>query len=230
MNRLFRLKVWRGIPFFFSGLLVLIVLKSSAGAATDLGRVLLELENREKTMTSLSFDFSQEVEFTQMNNKSFLSGHALFGKGGKLRISKVTPEKQVTISDGKKVWVYNPSAKQVWEGGAKKWMESSQLPKGLLTFNNYVADLKKNFDLKLVDEAAGEPHQVGIDATPKNKNLGYTMRLIISTDLWLPIKTLYLSETAHVETRLSQHQINPKVAVSDFKFSAPAGVDIIPFN
>lgn len=209
--------------------LLLFALPVTASASYDLNRVMLELENREKTMDTVRFDFKQEINFIQMNNKTTVVGEAVFGKAGRLRITKQSPDNQVTVSDGKKVWVYNPAAKQVWEGASKNWLESAAMPKGMVPFSNYVADLRQNFDLKLL-ESAGAQDEVRILAEPKNRDLGYKIELTVSTLSWLPVKTIYSSESAEVRTQLSKHQVNLATPESLFRFSVPKGTDVIPFN
>jgi len=199
-------------------------------ASYNLDQVMQELENREKTMTAIQFDFNQEINFIQMNSTTTVVGEALFGQAGKLRITKESPDNQITISDGKTVWVYNPAAKQVWEGSAKKWLESSAMPKGMVPLNNYVTDLRENFNLSLAAGASDPAGDVRILAEPKNKELGYKIELTVSTESWLPVKTIYVSDSAEVRTLLSKHQVNPSAPDSVFRFSAPKGTDVIPFN
>ncbi len=201
---------------------------STLRASYDINTIMIELENREKTLNTVQFDFKQEINFIQMNNKTTVVGEALFGKAGKLRITKSSPDNQVTVSDGKKVWVYNPKARQVWEGSSKKWLESGVMPKGMVPLSNYVGDLRKNFDLSLVESDVS--NEVRILAEPKKKGLDYKIELTVSTELWLPIKTFYSSGSAEVRTLLSKHQINPSTPESVFRFSVPKGTDVIPFN
>jgi outer membrane lipoprotein carrier protein len=201
-----------------------------AFASYDLERVLTELQNREKTIDVIQFDFKQEINFTQMQNKTVVSGEAVFGKAGKMRITKRLPDQQVTISDGKKVWVFNPVYKQVWEGSSKKWMDSSVFPKGIVPLNNYVEDLRANFNLRFSSSTEGGDRSVHVLAEPKNKALGYRIEMTVATDSWLPTKTVYQSDTANVVTYLSKHLVNPDVKDSVFRFSAPKGTDVIPFN
>lgn len=215
---------------FVSVMLAQLLMATVGHGAYDLNQVLGELANREKTMNILQFDFTQEINFTEMKNKTTVVGEAIFGKAGKLRITKQLPVKQVTVSDGKKVWVYNPTASQVWLGSSKKWLESSSLPKGMIPFNNYVADLQKNFNLVLDQEKKNVEDEIQIVAEPKNKTLGYKMRLTVSTHSWLPVKMVYLSDSAEVETLLSKHQVNPSIQDSVFRFTVPKGTDVIPFN
>ncbi len=196
----------------------------------DLDRVLTELQNREKTINVIQFDFKQEINFTQMPNKTVVSGEAVFGKGGKMRITKKEPDQQVTVSDGKKVWVFNPAYKQVWEGSSKKWMDSTVIPKGVLPLNNYVEELRTNFNLKFGSAIEKDSNNIQVIAEPKNKALGYSIEMTVAPDSWLPVKTVYHSDSANVVTYLSKHQVNPDVQDSVFRFSTPKGVDVIPFN
>ncbi len=199
-------------------------------ASYDLDRILLEMENREKTLDAIRFDFQQQIHFTQLNNDSLITGEALFGKRGQLRITKSTPDKQVTVSDGKKVWVFNPQANQVWQGSSKKWLQSPVLPKGMVPLNNYVDDLKRNFDLQLKESSVDSSDIVTIKAEPRSKALGYEIELRIATATWLPVQTIYRSDSAKVVTTLSKTQVNPNVQESDFRFKVPKGTDVIPFN
>lgn len=196
-------------------------------ASFTLDDVLSKIETRQSSIKSIKFDYKQEIHFEQMGTDSVVSGVALFAKPGKLQISKTFPDKQVTISDGKKLWVYNPAYGQVWEGSWKKWVSANMLPKGMLPLDNYVADLKGNFNLTLGEFKADN---VTISALPKNKNLGYRLELVVSTDSWLPVKTYYYSDSARIVTSLEKPEVNPSVPDDVFKFRVPKGVDVIPFN
>lgn len=216
----------RNFKFFALTLL----LTGPAFASYDLERVLQELQSREDSMTTIQFDFKQEINFTQMGNKTVVTGEALFGKNGRVRIAKKTPDQQLTVSDGKKIWVFNPAAGQVWQGAYKKWVTSSILPKGVVPLNNLVKDLKDNFNLKLGPAGKNPADTVSIIGEPKKKELGYSVGILVNTGSWLPVETTYHSESADVVTTLSGHHVNPLTSESTFRFTAPKGIDVIPFN
>lgn len=203
---------------------------TSALAAYDLPNVLAELEKKEKAVQVIKFDFKQEIFFTQMNSRSEVSGGAIFDNTGKFSIEKMSPDKQKTVSNGKKVWVYNPAYNQVWEGTASRWLNSSTIPKGLLPVGKYVSELRQNFILELIETTGVTGSAVGIHASPKHKALNYSMDIFVSTNSWLPLETVYQSDSAKVVTRLINTEVNPEISQSTFHFVAPRGADVIPLN
>jgi outer membrane lipoprotein-sorting protein len=46
----------------------------------------------------------------------------------------------------------------------------------------------------------------------------------------MPSSTIFRSDSAVVETALSQVRLNPEVKDATFRFTAPPGVDVIPLN
>src|SRR5436309_231143 len=88
----------------------------------------LSLPQKEKGISSLKFGFEQEIDFLEGGMKTKVVGEALFGREGKMRITKTVPNEQVTVIDGEKVWIYTPAYKQVWSGALKDWTKTSVLP------------------------------------------------------------------------------------------------------
>jgi outer membrane lipoprotein-sorting protein len=198
--------------------------------AYDVNEVMDHLQRKERLLDKVKFDFKQEIEFLQMNKKTKVEGSAVFSSTGQMRIDKTFPEKQLTVSDGKKLWVYNPAYRQVWEGTWKGWVASSMLPKGMVPVGKYAADLQKNFVVSMGNDASSSPNEIRIKAEPKNKDLGYSLEFVISTDSWLPTETSYISDSAKVVTLVSNLEENPTLPSNVFQFKKPANVDVIPMN
>lgn len=211
----------------FAGIMMVVLSAFSVKAANGLDRVLSQMESKEQKLSAIRFDFVQQVYFVQMNQTSEVRGEALFAKGGKFRLSKTFPDQQLTISDGKKLWMYNPSAQQVWQSEKKDWFSSSTLPQGIVPLDHYVRDLKARFDLAVSQEKDG---RVVLTAIPKDSILGYRLTLIVSTATWLPVETTYESESARVITSLTSVMENPPVTSKTFVFVAPPKTEIIPLN
>ena len=165
--------------------------------------------------------------FSQSGQSVQVQADAWFGAGGRLRIQKQLPDQQLTISDGKSVWVCNQKPNQVWRGSTQSWLKASWMPKGLVPLNGYVEELEKNFELKMTSSSEAN---VTFSATPKDQRLAYTLQFIISTVSWLPSKTLYVSDSARVNTSLSDVTINPEDAARQFHFTIPKGATVIPLN
>jgi outer membrane lipoprotein carrier protein len=208
-------------------LAALFFLWASPSAAYELDQVLANIERADKSVHAIKFDFVQDVRFVEMGSASVVKGEAMFAKPNRMRIQKKLPDEQLTVSDGKKMWVYNPAFKQVWEGTWKGWVQAKAIPPGLIPVGGYVADLRKRFNLSLAGPAE---EGVRLEARPKEKDLGYSLEISVSTATWLPSETVYKSETAEVRTALHEIRVNPDIKDSDFSFKAPSGVDVIPLN
>ncbi len=224
-----RLTAW--IPAF-AGMTAFGLCLAGAAHGYTLDQVLERLEQKEKNMTSLKFDFKQDIHFLEGDLKASAEGEALFAKMGKMKIVKKKPEEQWTVSNGKKVWMYTPGYNQVWTGTLKDWTKASLLPQGFVPFHNYVNDLKKGFSLSLKgpSKADAGASTVRLRAVPKEADLGYELELVLSTESWLLSQTIFTSGSARVVTTLSKLEVNPFISEPAFEFKPPAGTDVIPLN
>ena len=208
-------------------LLMATLLLAAPAGAYELPDVVKKMEGAEASFKSIGFSFSQEVRFTEMEGKNTVNGTALFAQPNLMRIEKLTPERQLTVSNGKTMWVHNPAFKQVWQGSWKNWVDSSAVPQGLVPISGYMADLKKRFDLAVLPTRDGS---VRLQAKPKEASVGYELEFTVSTETWIPSRTVYRSESAVVVTDLTDVVFNPAAGADKFTFKAPAGTDVIPLN
>ncbi len=192
----------------------------------SLDQVLIQMENKERSMERIQFKFKQDIQFKEAGLTEKIEGQATFQKPNKMKISKQSPQNQVTISNGISLWVYTPSYKQVWVGKWKDWLHNGSMPQGIIPVENYVEDLKKNFNLSFTEDDDND-NQVHLAASPKEKDKGYELELVISTDSWLPIQTIYRSDSAIVTTSLFSMEQGPRLADDMFTFIPPKGTDII---
>jgi outer membrane lipoprotein carrier protein len=197
-------------------------------AAPTLTEVLSNLESKEQSIQAIQFQFDQDILFSQTGQTSRMAGSALFGKNGRMRVQKSEPDKQMTVSDGKTVWVFNPGPNQVWKGSAKSWLKAGWMPKGLVPLSGYVGELKKNFDLTIAPSS--DTARVTLNAAPKDPQLGYQLQFVFDQATWLPQKTIYVSDSARVATSLENVVINPPNAARQFQFAVPKGATVIPLN
>ncbi|MCB4757121.1 MAG: outer membrane lipoprotein carrier protein LolA [Elusimicrobia bacterium] len=214
-----------------SGLIFLTTALSmiSWGWAYNLDQVLSRLDNKEKGIKAIQFDFKQEIDFIGSDMKSEVEGQALFEKPGKLKISKRKPDEQMTISDGKKIWVYTPAYNQIWEGRWKTWVNNQMIPTGLFPFNDFVHELRQYFNLSLKSDDK-EATEVQIVAVPKDSLRGYRLMVYLSTETWFPHKTVYTSESATITTSIDRVEVNPSLPKGTFIFLPPKGAEIISMN
>lgn len=213
-------------------LLLIVIIGTLFGplhAALTLDNVLDEMQVKGRAIRNIQFGFEQQVRFTEMSETTTVQGEAAFSKPGKLHIHKKFPDEQITVSNGEKIWIYTPSFNQVWEGPMKNWVGATLLPKGIIPLDNFADDLRKNFHLRLKEQPVSG---VGLwlSATPKDETLDYNLELQISTTSWLPVKTIYRSESAEIVTNLTEAKVNAALPEQMFWFQAPKDADVIPLN
>lgn len=209
--------------------LSLLVFLPSLSFGFTLTEVVANMEGREKTVSSLRFDYEQKIHFTAMDTDSLVNGKAHFAKGGRFRIVKQRPEEQIIVSDGKTLAVYTPSFKQMWKGPWKGWQKAAMMPKGFVPINDFATDLKKNFDLSLLSKN-DQKGRVGLTAVPKDKSAGYRLELGVSSDSWLVEEVRFISDSAEVRTQFTRMEENPPADATLFSMDAPKGVEVIPLN
>jgi outer membrane lipoprotein-sorting protein len=208
---------------------VLILSLPAYSFAHTLTDVVANMENSERQVSALRFDYEQTIRFTAMESVSTVHGKAYFAKGGKFRIMKQVPEEQIIVSDGKTLSVYTPSFKQMWKGPWRGWQKAAMVPKGFVPLNDFTADLKKNFNLSLVPGNSKEG-RVGVNAVPKDASSGYRLELGVSDKTWLVEEVRFISDTADVRTLFSRIEQDPAVADNLFSIAVPKGVEVIPLN
>ena len=126
---------------------------------------------------------------------------------------------QLVVGDGEKIWIYDTELKQITVRKAGQAINGS--PAALLSGNN---DLEKNFVLKDVGEAEG---MAWVEALPKTSDSGFeSVRLgFVGSDLKAMELHDSFGQTTHV--RFSRLERNPVLPAATFKFTPPAGVDIV---
>lgn len=168
---------------------------------------------------TLKAEFAQTVIGKNGRKPQQSSGLVAISRPGKLRWEIVKPYPQLVVGDGDKIWIYDPELQQVTVRKAGQAISGS--PAALLSGNN---DLEKNFTLKEAGEAEG---MLWLEATPKNGDSGFDkVRLgFAGSDL----KAMELQDSFGQTTliRFSKVERNPALAAGTFKFTPPAGVDVV---
>ena len=171
------------------------------------------------TTRTLKADFSQMVVGKGGRKPQHSSGVVAISRPGKLRWDIQKPYPQLVVGDGEKIWIYDTELKQITVRKAGQAISGS--PAALLSGNN---DLEKNFTLKEAGEAEG---MAWVEATPKASDSGFeSVRLgFAGSDLKAMDLQDSFGQTTHV--RFSRLERNPALPASTFKFTPPAGVDVV---
>ncbi|UCV06629.1 outer membrane lipoprotein chaperone LolA [Dechloromonas denitrificans] len=168
---------------------------------------------------TLKAEFSQMVIGKGGRKPQQSSGLVAISRPGKLRWDIQKPYPQLVVGDGEKIWIYDTELKQITVRKAGQAINGS--PAALLSGNN---DLEKNFTLKDVGEAEG---MVWVEAMPKASDSGFeSVRLgFVGSDLKAMELHDSFGQTTHI--RFSRLERNPVLPAATFKFTPPAGVDIV---
>ncbi len=183
-----------------------------AGAVDQLHRFL-------QSTRTLKAEFAQIVVAKNGRKPQQSSGIVSISRPGKLRWEIVKPYPQLIVGDGEKIWIYDQELQQVTVRKAGQAIGSS--PAALLAGNN---DLEKNFTLKDAGNAEGLSW---LEAMPKNSDSGFDkIRMGFAGG---DLKAMELSDSFGQTTIISFTRLerNPALPANHFKFTPPAGVDVI---
>ena len=165
------------------------------------------------------------AEFTQMvvaknGKKSQQStGVMSFSRPGKFRWQIEKPYSQLLVGDGQKVWIYDQDLRQVTVKKVDAALGST--PAALLVGSNA---LEKNFTLA---EAGTREGLDWVEAIPKSPDSGFEkLQLGFEGN---ELKGMQLQDNFGQTTSLAFSRIehNPSIAATQFRFTPPAGVDVI---
>jgi len=172
-----------------------------------------------KNTKTLRADFSQAVISKSGRKPQQSSGVVAISRPGKLRWEIQKPYPQLVVGDGEKVWIHDPELQQVTVRKAGQAIGGS--PAALLSGSN---ELEKNFTLKEAGESEG---MAWVEATPKANDSGFErVRLGFAGN---DLKAMELLDSFGQTTliRFSRVERNPALPASTFKFTPPAGADVI---
>lgn len=169
---------------------------------------------------SAQANFSQTVFDANGKKVQSATGTMQFQRPGKFRWTYQKPYAQIIVGDGAKFWLYDVDLNQVTVKKLDAALGSS--PAALLSGNN---EIERGFSLK--DQGASE----GLDwleATPKTAESNFSaMRMGFNAQSELT--QMELNDTFGHKTvlKFTTMQHNPKFPEQPFRFTPPAGADVV---
>ncbi len=198
----------------FASLLALALLPALAQAgAID------QLHDFLKNTRSFKADFSQALLAKNGRKPQQSSGTVAVARPGKLRWEIAKPYPQLVVGDGERFWIHDPELQQVTVRKADKALGAS--PAALLSGSN---DLERNFNLREAGEADG---LAWVEATPKTGDSGFERVRLGFAGADLQAMELFDSFGQTTLVRFSRIERNPNLPAATFKFTPPAGADVI---
>ena len=198
----------------FASLLAMALLPALAQAgAID------QLHDFLKNTRSFKADFSQALLAKNGRKPQQSSGTVAVARPGKLRWEIAKPYPQLVVGDGERFWIHDPELQQVTVRKADKALGAS--PAALLSGSN---DLERNFNLREAGEADG---LAWVEATPKTGDSGFERVRLGFAGADLQAMELFDSFGQTTLVRFSRIERNPNLPAATFKFTPPAGADVI---
>lgn len=220
MNRLSR--TWRA----FLALIAIAVcfhpgLARAAENLPPLDYVLKEVEKR-YTASQFSADFLQESTIKSMEITDFASGRLYVRYPGMMRWEYEKPERQVIVTDGKKLWIHRPQDNQVMVGDAPVFFRDG---KGA-SFLSDIGLVRKKFNIQLA-RAEGE-YLYELKMKPIEAMAGVSeIRLFVTPRAYHIARIVTLNDYGD-DTRIDivSPQFNANLEPSLFSFEIPPGADV----
>lgn len=208
------------LPLVRSSLLCLALLVTPLAQADSLDRLRNFLEGTK----TLRADFSQTVMAKSGRKPQLSSGSMAVSRPHKFRWQIEKPYPQLIVGDGEKVWLYDPELKQVTV--RKQGAALAGSPAALLAGEGLLA-LEKHFSLRDVGEKEGLEW---LEATPKSTESGFELvRIGFASSAAGELRAMELTDSFGQTTSLvfSRFERNPALSASSFRFTPPAGVDVL---
>jgi outer membrane lipoprotein carrier protein len=170
-------------------------------------------------LQTLQAEFAQSVQDSrgQITDKS--TGKLLIRKPGKFRWDYAKPNAQTIVSDGQRIWLYDPELEQVTIRRADLTLNGT--PTMLLSGDGKLRD---SFEIEHVENRDG---MMVINLAPKRTDTDFKLvQIALRKDELVAMSlTDKLGQTTLLQ--FQQFKRNAKVADSQFKFTPPNGVDVI---
>lgn len=177
-----------------------------------------QLKNFLETNRSARGVFTQTVIARSGRKPQQSAGIFALQRPGKFRWSYEKPYKQLLVSDGNKLWSYDPDLNQV--AVKKLGTAFGASPAALLAGQ----DLDKHFELKDGGAADGiefvEAMPRGGDASFESVKIGFAARQPVSMEI-------HDSFGQVTVLRFTGFETNPALPAGLFRFVAPAGADVV---
>jgi outer membrane lipoprotein carrier protein len=226
------MRCWIGARFLLAmAALGLVVLsghsKGAARAATPVDEVVERVQATCLRTQELSARFQQTATNRALGQVQEASGLFLAKRPGMMRWAYEKPEARLFVTDGKTLWAYSPTEKQVVVQDVADAL-ASRLPLSFLAGN---CNLATDFDIALVENAGtrSSPTTRILDLKPKRPEAGIVRMLLeVTTKGYTVDKTTlfdaYGNTTAITLTRL---KLNTGLDEQQFSFTPPPGVNVV---
>lgn len=191
---------------------------------TTVKEIVSQVEATYKNVQSLKADFVQVSRSAAMGEGEKQRGRIQLMRPRLMRWDFTQPEARLFVTDGRTMWVYSPSEKQVFVT-EDLGTDAGGVDQLLSTLEN----LEEFFEVKLIDvPTAGERRVHVLELSPR-KASGFKRLRIELTRGKYEIERLIIVDAFDNETEMSfsNLKLNAPIASTEFTFQAPAGTQVV---
>lgn len=189
-----------------------------------LDKILDGIEKR-YSVPGFSADFIQESTLKVMNIVDTAEGNLKVRRPGMMRWEYASPDPQVIVTDGDRLWIYRPEDNQVMVGTAPAFFKDGK-GAGFLSDMKLLRD-KFTIFLENTDIAAGEDYRMKLFPEDESLDLAAII-LVVDPDTYV-INNIVTYNAYDDETRIRMTNYRFDIKLDDdmFNFTIPKGVDIL---
>jgi outer membrane lipoprotein carrier protein len=202
---------------------------AAGGAAAPAGcpapaEIVRRLQARYDTTAAFRADVRQETMVLALGEREVATGTVAFKKPGRMRWEFREPHRQLIISDGATLWIYQPAEKQV----LKAAFQAAFVSTTPVSFLAGVGRISDDFRAEPADRPC-TAERLFVDLVPKSEaqSLG---KLVFAVERGtFDILEASVTDPVGNVTTLGFSNLQRNVAIPDdeFRFTVPAGVDIV---
>ena len=224
---------------FFSFFLIGILMLAPPGGPPDLTAATANrnlsidqiLDGIEKKYTNSEFsaDFIQKSFLKAMDIIDQASGKVYIKYPGKMRWEYKTPDRQIFITDGEKLWVYHPDDNQVQVGKAPAFFKNG---KGA-SFLSDISLIRQEFEISLKKGQRDEDDPFYyLKLIPREKTLDITEILLMVAKQTFNVVQIITIDLYGDENRIDLLNFEFGIKLNDslFSFKIPKGADVIQMD
>jgi len=207
---------------------MLLVASAAATAATPtVNQVVSQVDATCSSVQDLTAQFHQTAANRSLGQVQEASGLLLLKRPGKMRWEYQKPEARLFVTDGKKLWAYSPTDKQVVVQDVGEAF-SSRVP---LSFLAGQCQLGRDFTVSAAENAAtkGATTLMLLDLKPKQPEAGIARILLeVNLQTYTVEKTTVFDAAGNTTViALTDLKLNTGVSDQQFQFTPPAGVTVV---
>jgi outer membrane lipoprotein carrier protein len=193
----------------------------------DVHDIARDVDNRYNHITTLQAEFTELYRGAGMERRE--SGTLWLKKPGKMRWEYRSPREKLFVSDGKNAWFYLPGDRQVRKAPVRK-LDDLRSPLRLLLGKTQLEKELQGLSIAS-DVAPSTPGNVMLRGIPKGMG-DRASQVLLEITPESQIARIVIEEVdgSVTEYRFDQQRENVEASDQQFRFSPPAGVEMVEDN